>query len=219
MSKIAIVCGNNNTASFLSTLVPNSIIISFTDKSASDDLSENERSQLSQSKMIFACIESSSLRDLAFLQSLRNTFLTIPVIAMFDVEINLTTAAIALKTVIKGMLEDSASVAGTNNGQAALENDSGKAQAKNMYANARLTPRQEDVLELIYQGHSNKKIARILDLCEGTIKIHCMAIFRELGVTNRTQAAIAGYDYLKVHRSESLQRVLNDRNEAMVSHA
>lgn len=53
-----------------------------------------------------------------------------------------------------------------------------------------LTPRQVDVLYLLMRGKSNKEIARILDLSEGTVKIHCMAIFRELGVNNRTQAAM-----------------------------
>jgi|GEM_PF-1297440 len=57
---------------------------------------------------------------------------------------------------------------------------------------ARLTPRQRDVLTLIMKGQSNKQIARLLDLTEGTVKIHCMAIFRQLGVTNRTQAAMIG---------------------------
>ncbi len=54
----------------------------------------------------------------------------------------------------------------------------------------RLTPRQLDVLYLIMHGKSNKEIARILELSEGTVKIHCMAIFKQLGVTNRTQAAM-----------------------------
>ncbi len=53
-----------------------------------------------------------------------------------------------------------------------------------------LTPRQRDVLALLMRGQSNKQIARLLDLSEGTVKIHCMAIFRELGVANRTQAAL-----------------------------
>lgn len=53
-----------------------------------------------------------------------------------------------------------------------------------------LTPRQLDVLKLINEGQSNKQIARSLDMAEGTVKIHCAAIFRELEVTNRTQAAL-----------------------------
>lgn len=53
-----------------------------------------------------------------------------------------------------------------------------------------LTPRQMDVLKLINEGQSNKQIARTLNMAEGTVKIHCAAIFRELEVTNRTQAAM-----------------------------
>lgn len=59
----------------------------------------------------------------------------------------------------------------------------------------KLTPRQLDVLGLIRQGRSNKEIARTLSLAEGTVKIHCVAIFRELGVSNRTQAAIVAETY------------------------
>ena len=55
---------------------------------------------------------------------------------------------------------------------------------------AHLTPRQKDVLKLIRIGKSNKEIARDLDISMGTIKVHCGAIFKELGVTNRIQAAL-----------------------------
>lgn len=56
--------------------------------------------------------------------------------------------------------------------------------------NSRLTPRQIDVLRGLHMGHSNKQIARDLGLSEGTVKVHCKAIFRSLGVRNRTQAAL-----------------------------
>lgn len=55
---------------------------------------------------------------------------------------------------------------------------------------ATLTRRQQQVLNLISQGCSNKQIADKLHMSEGTVKIHCMAIFRGLGVNNRTQAAM-----------------------------
>lgn len=55
----------------------------------------------------------------------------------------------------------------------------------------RFTGRQMDVLELVASGHSNKVIARRLGLSEHTIKIHLSAVFRTLGVSNRTEAAIA----------------------------
>ncbi|MEE1656952.1 response regulator transcription factor [Microvirga sp. CF3062] len=55
-----------------------------------------------------------------------------------------------------------------------------------------LTPRQQDVLDLLVQGKSNKEIALALRLGEGTVKIHMAAVFRFFGVNNRAAAAVAG---------------------------
>ncbi|MFC4173472.1 LuxR C-terminal-related transcriptional regulator [Microvirga sp. GCM10011540] len=55
-----------------------------------------------------------------------------------------------------------------------------------------LTPRQQNVLDLLIQGKSNKEIALALGLGEGTVKIHMAAIFRYFGVNNRAAAAVAG---------------------------
>lgn len=55
-----------------------------------------------------------------------------------------------------------------------------------------LTPRQQDVLHLILDNKSNKEMARILNLGEGTVKVHVSALFRNLGVNSRVSAAIAG---------------------------
>lgn len=54
-----------------------------------------------------------------------------------------------------------------------------------------LTQRQWDVLNCLREGKSNKQIAYELGLSEGTVKIHVTAIFKSLGVKNRTQAVIA----------------------------
>jgi DNA-binding NarL/FixJ family response regulator len=54
-----------------------------------------------------------------------------------------------------------------------------------------LTGRQAEVLRLIARGASNKVICSELGLAERTIKAHVTAIFRALGVSSRTQAAIA----------------------------
>jgi len=51
-----------------------------------------------------------------------------------------------------------------------------------------LTQRQKDVLKLTTEGKTNKEIARLLDISLNTVKVHMAAIFRILGVTNRTQA-------------------------------
>lgn len=55
-----------------------------------------------------------------------------------------------------------------------------------------LTPRQREVLELLVQGKSNKEIARALSLGQGTVKVHMSALFRSLGATSRSAAAVSG---------------------------
>lgn len=56
----------------------------------------------------------------------------------------------------------------------------------------KLTPRQEQVVELIAnRGASNKVIGRILKISESTVKLHLSAIFKKYGVTNRTQLSLS----------------------------
>jgi DNA-binding NarL/FixJ family response regulator len=59
-----------------------------------------------------------------------------------------------------------------------------------------LTPRQIEVLRLLARGLPNKSIANALGVSEGTIKVHLIAIFRTLGVRNRTAAVVAAQRYL-----------------------
>jgi DNA-binding NarL/FixJ family response regulator len=54
-----------------------------------------------------------------------------------------------------------------------------------------LTRGQVRVLELLTQGKTNRQIADLLGLTEGTVKIHVSAIFKALNVTNRAQALLA----------------------------
>jgi DNA-binding CsgD family transcriptional regulator len=56
--------------------------------------------------------------------------------------------------------------------------------------NNELTIRQQEVLEHLQQGASNKLIGRQLKLRESTVKVHIRQIMRKLGATNRTQAAL-----------------------------
>jgi DNA-binding NarL/FixJ family response regulator len=62
-----------------------------------------------------------------------------------------------------------------------------------------LTVRQQEIATLLMEGHSNKEIGMRLGLAEITVKTHLTAIFRLLGVVNRTQAVVAirrlGLDY------------------------
>jgi DNA-binding NarL/FixJ family response regulator len=52
-----------------------------------------------------------------------------------------------------------------------------------------LTAREEQILGRIAAGHSNKAIARTLDLSPHTIKRHVANILAKLGVSSRIQAA------------------------------
>ena len=53
-----------------------------------------------------------------------------------------------------------------------------------------LSAREREVLALLVEGLANKLIARRLNISEKTVKSHLTRIFRELGVTDRTQAAL-----------------------------
>jgi DNA-binding NarL/FixJ family response regulator len=54
-----------------------------------------------------------------------------------------------------------------------------------------LTPHQFRVLMMLGEGLLNKQIAYELGVSEATVKAHATAIFRKMGVTNRTQAVLA----------------------------
>lgn len=55
----------------------------------------------------------------------------------------------------------------------------------------RLTGRQREILGLLCEGLSNKEIGRKLDLSDATVKMHMTAVLRAMGVSTRTQAALA----------------------------
>ena len=55
---------------------------------------------------------------------------------------------------------------------------------------ASLTPQQYKVLQYLHEGLLNKQIAYELNISEATVKAHITAIFRKLGVYNRTQAVL-----------------------------
>lgn len=53
-----------------------------------------------------------------------------------------------------------------------------------------LTRREMDVLKLLAVGMYNKEIAEKLNISERTVKNHVSNIFKKIGVTDRTQAAV-----------------------------
>jgi len=54
-----------------------------------------------------------------------------------------------------------------------------------------LTSREMEILELVVQGMSNRKIAYHLGISHQTVKNHMTAILRKLGATGRTEAAVS----------------------------
>jgi DNA-binding NarL/FixJ family response regulator len=53
-----------------------------------------------------------------------------------------------------------------------------------------LTPREEQILELIAQGRSNKDIARSVHLAEGTVKNYVTRVLEKLHARTRTELAV-----------------------------
>jgi DNA-binding NarL/FixJ family response regulator len=58
-------------------------------------------------------------------------------------------------------------------------------------ATEQLTQREQEVLEQIVRGKSNKEIGSALDISEATVKTHINNLLGKLGVEDRTQAATA----------------------------
>jgi DNA-binding NarL/FixJ family response regulator len=71
-----------------------------------------------------------------------------------------------------------------------LLNHHGYESEADYFISASLTSRQLEVLCELVKGQSNKKIAKALNVTEGTVKIHLAAIFRILQVNNRTEAVL-----------------------------
>jgi DNA-binding NarL/FixJ family response regulator len=59
-----------------------------------------------------------------------------------------------------------------------------------------LSGREREVLDLLATGLANKQIARRLGITERTVKAHLTSIFQQLGVTDRTQAALWAKEHL-----------------------
>jgi len=55
---------------------------------------------------------------------------------------------------------------------------------------ADLSDREREVLGCVVEGLPNKLIARRLSISEKTVKAHLTSVFRRIGVTDRTQAAL-----------------------------
>ena len=59
-----------------------------------------------------------------------------------------------------------------------------------------LSGREAEVLSLVAQGMANKQIARQLGISERTVKAHLGKVFRQIGVADRTSAALWAREHL-----------------------
>ena len=56
-----------------------------------------------------------------------------------------------------------------------------------------LSPRELEILKLISNGGSNKEIATLLNISEGTVRVHASNIFSKLGCSDRAQAVTEAF--------------------------
>jgi DNA-binding NarL/FixJ family response regulator len=78
-------------------------------------------------------------------------------------------------------------------GEAPLDPRAGRALLQDRVAGSPLdglSEREREVLGMVARGLPNKLIARELGISEKTVKAHLTSVFRTIGVTDRTQAAL-----------------------------
>ncbi|MBT2970417.1 MAG: two-component system response regulator NarL [Candidatus Thiodiazotropha sp. (ex Ctena orbiculata)] len=66
--------------------------------------------------------------------------------------------------------------------------DDGKLAQKDPISS--LTTREREILQCIAQGQSNKQIANVLQISEGTVKVHVKHLLKKLNLHSRTEAAV-----------------------------
>ena len=76
-------------------------------------------------------------------------------------------------------------------------------------ATKQLSSREIAILERIVRGDSNKHVARFFNIAEPTVKAHVKAIFRKIGASNRTQAAIWAVNHRLFEGAPNLPALLD----------
>lgn len=98
-----------------------------------------------------------------------------------------TTSASAIAKAVVSMLEGDVWIPDAMQGEVS---EMDKAFAELAEKVSSLTPAQYKVLCYMRDGLLNKQIGYELDIAEATVKAHVTALFRKLGINNRTQAVL-----------------------------
>jgi two-component system nitrate/nitrite response regulator NarL len=96
----------------------------------------------------------------------------------------------ALADIVRSVAAGETYVSPTLSARLLSDMSSAAAMAKQSNPINELTSREHEVLNLVAEGLSNKRIALRLGVHEKTIKQHMTHIFAKLGTSNRTEAAI-----------------------------
>lgn len=135
-------------------------------------------------------LENIGIRDLAFGHRMG-------ICALIDERATSEQILASIEAAMRGDLYVSASV--VRRGEAAFtpesEDELGGAPVED------LSEREMEVLGLVARGLSNKAIAKALYISEKTVKNHLYSIFRKIGVSDRTKAALYAVKGLASHKN------------------
>ncbi len=125
---------------------------------------------------------------------------TVPAVAVWGMSITESEALRFLQAGSKGIIRKSADnqtilsclrsiAAGRSWMQDSVFRDS---SVQEIQVRTELTPREQQVMELVEQGYKNREIAQELGIRPGTVKIHLKHIFEKTGVHGRHGLALNG---------------------------
>lgn len=83
--------------------------------------------------------------------------------------------------------------------------------------NPTLSPRQQQILTLLADGHTNSQIGQMMFLSEETIKTHLRRAYRTLGVRNRAQAVLVAHRLDLLHTPGTAGPLPSPAGEATVA--
>jgi len=147
-------------------------------------------------------ISGQPVRDEAELRALREAFPTARIVVLAD-ELSVDVLRTAMGGGADGFLSKNLSpealiqslqlvmlgekVFPTNLAAMLLDLNSAPSPMKSLRG---LSPREQEILQALVTGASNKVIAYKLNITEATVKVHLKTLLRKIDVHNRTQAAI-----------------------------